>query len=569
MATERPVSGDWKTLSQQETTQEDKDWLHQLQEARENCEYQHAMPLRIQREQTRQQLPSPLQPLPSEQLLQQPLPTMFQTPRLTQLQRLYKPAPYQRLNEWQKQIKWQVILEFEEEWRQAHQRGLASILANQMSPHPVPDLKEEATERLRLRMIAIKRVMRRGGYPDYQPCRDQLDPTFFGDVDAAVKNHLLAHFRDHTSTAFNVDPIDRRVSDNILSKTAFDLSFQNSTLMNAMMALSALHIKHMRIAEPELIRNLAIWYSRAAMAQYVADVEIANPDSIPHLLVASLLMTAVASESFREVRVDNTLCILSWIKLWSGIGVMMQRVTVTGLINHGLSKLFYRPPFNTEGAAKHAPYALSVAASFFIGSDEDVQHRELLLEVLKCIGVLYKHLRDGLSPMMRLRIITWFTFLPAGFIDLVMQKNARALVFVAHYAIFLKLTTRVWWMENVGQKTIEQLVPLMRDSYGSFYEYLVETPEKALHTNDIDELGRLLLEDNEWVHEPRPFTPEEMMYWGVRETFVNDAGRAILPHFPELVSDGNTAGGVAVATWHSGPQWPDPLEDPGDMGDAP
>ncbi|KAJ3496418.1 hypothetical protein NLG97_g2672 [Lecanicillium saksenae] len=486
-----------------------------------------------------------------ENFVPQHLPAAFDHSTLSQIIWLYKPAEYQKLNEWQKQIKLESTIEFVSNWHRetSYRRNGADLT----TPYP-KTLVREAFQTIQKRLEAVDRIKKKYGATEHKTLPSALDPTYNGPVNNQTRDHLLLHFKEHTSTAFNVDPIDRRVSDRILSGIAFSLSFESSTLRNCMLALSALHLKHMEIVEPGEINRIANWLVFQCQAQFNADLEIADSRSIPHLMVTSLLMTAVASDKFRQENEEDGLQIIGWMRLWMGISVMMQRLTVPGLLNYGLSKLFYRPPFNTDGALEHAPEKLHFAAKFFMPGDDDSRFAGVFHEVLKCIGVLYKHLKDGLSPMMRLRIITWFTFLPTEFTELVAARNVRALAFIAHYAMFLKMTTRVWWMENVGQRTLKQVVQYIRHNYDrDQYGHMVDIPELAIYTDDLDDLGRMMLKDTKWVHEPMPFTPEEMMYWDAREPFVNDTGRVTVPDNPDLVTDESAPGGLAMAVWRARP----------------
>lgn len=477
---------------------------------------------------------------PSSQLQEQ-LSSWESPPVPSTLQRLYQPSRFQKLSEPQKLDQLADVMEYE--------YGISRVLEsaqsakNFFSPEQI-----EAIFRLRENALSalLEKFVTRINIQPFEP-RKRAHPFFMPqNSDGATQSHFLQHFQLHTSTSFNVDPQDRRHSDNILREIAVRHSFELTSLMNCVLAISALHIKQRGIAgDPGLITRLADEYAHVATVQFLLDMEVADPKSFPHLVIASLLMTAISSRGFRDERLGIDLFIVNWMKLWGGIGVMIDRITVPGLISSGLSKLFYRPPVNPGAGYEHAPQSLKDMVELC----PRAEGHEVYHETLRYLGALYHTLKDGLSPMMRLRIITWVTFLPKEFVGLALKRRWRALVIVAHYAVFMKLTTRVWWMENVGQRSIEDLVTFLGPRRSSD----IQVPIAAMDIHDLNQIGRLLLNDETWVHEPstRAFTPEEMLYDNARDAFVDDKGRVTLAENPDLVFNETMPGGVNVALWRN------------------
>ncbi|OAA76304.1 Fungal transcriptional regulatory protein [Akanthomyces lecanii RCEF 1005] len=480
-------------------------------------------------------------PYPPSAQVQEQLSSWDSPPVLSTLQRLYQPSRFQKLTEPQKLDQLADIMEYE--------YGISQVLESPQSAKYYSSPEQiEAIYRLRdnaLSALLDKFVTRINAQP-YEP-QKRAHPFFMPQgSDGATQSHFLRHFKLHTSTSFNVDPQDRRHSDNILREIAIRHSFESTSLMNCVLAISALHIKQREIAgDPDLISRLADEYSHVATMQFLMDMEVADPESFPHLVIASLLMTAVSSRNFRDEDSIYDLFIVNWMKLWGGIGVMIERITVPGLISSGLSKLFYRPPVNPGAGYEHVPQSLKDLVELC----SNAEGHAIYHETLRYLGALYHTLKDGLSPMMRLRIITWVTFIPKEFVELALERRWRALVIVAHYAVFMKLTTRVWWMENVGQRSIQDLVTALGPQRSSD----IQVPIAAKDIDDPDQIGRLLLNDETWVHEPstRAFTPEEMLYDSARDTFVDDKGRATIAENPDLVFNETMPGGVDVALWRS------------------
>ncbi|OAA58823.1 Fungal transcriptional regulatory protein [Cordyceps fumosorosea ARSEF 2679] len=183
--------------------------------------------------------------------------------------------------------------------------------------------------------------------------------------------------------SFNADPASRRYTDGILEEIALNYSFQSVSLMNCILALSALHIKRKKIAgDPALISLLAHEYINASTSQILTDMEVADPKTFPHLVVASLLMTAISSEQFRDERFGANLFILNWMKIWCGIGIMMERITIPGLIRCGLSSLFYRPPLNLDASKDNIPEVLQIMVDL---DPDDPDNHAVYREALRCL----------------------------------------------------------------------------------------------------------------------------------------------------------------------------------------
>lgn len=460
---------------------------------------------------------------------QNPQPSGPLAPDRSILRRLYQPSQSQKLTEPQKLRQLADIIEFEEIISKFP--GPIQLQMDCFNREQIDGIFQARTNALYTlldKLLHAQEKIMRGPqmqlHPFYMPKSSSIE----------IQAHLLQHFESHTSTSFNADPIERRYSDHILRETAVQYSFQSASLMNSVLALTALHIKRKRIAgDPALIALLAHEYVDTSASQLVADMDVADPNSFPHLVIASLLMTAISSEQFRDGRSGLKLYILHWMKVWCGISVMMDRITVAGLIETGLLKLFYRPLLNLEAGDENTPEVIRTLVAF---DPADPNNHAIYREAARYLGTLYHHLKDGLSPMMILRIVTWVTFLPKEFVQLAFQRHWKALVIVAHYAVFLKLTTRIWWMENVGQRSIEDLI----DFLGLWKLEYVQVPFAAMRTDEPIELGRLLLGDETWEHEPstRIFTREEMLFIDEQENFENffkEKERVTVPGSPGYV----------------------------------
>lgn len=335
---------------------------------------------------------------------------------------------------------------------------------------------------------------------------------------------IIWHFMVNTCSSFSIETSGSRPGLDVMRvhvmKHALDVRF----LFRSVLALSCLHARNFTGEDMgDATRHLL--YQTESLHEYRRAIEAAEPKTFGALLANSLLITATSAQTFRDPQGPN-LYILQWLLVWRGIGVIFQRIHRSALTTTGLSQLFYRPSMNLKEAAKHIPQTLISLIASIEPQDADFAHKNTYLHGLKYLGTLYHNLREGgLGPVMKLRIITWFTFLPTSLVELFRGKQDRALVILAHYAVFLKFAAGVWWLVGVGDRSLRDICSHL----GHRWYWALEVPLRAIPIEDMTELGRLLLDDPFW--EPCSL-PEELRIRDLeRETkqlgLVDDEGRPV------------------------------------------
>ncbi|KAG6011168.1 hypothetical protein E4U43_008481 [Claviceps pusilla] len=308
-----------------------------------------------------------------------------------------------------------------------------------------------------------------------------------------VDMKIIWHFMNNTYSSFSTG--SGRAQDIMrvhVMKHAFDVRF----LLRSVLALSSLHA---RTCTGEEVCDVERhhFYLRESLQEYRLAIEAAEPRTFGALMVNSLLVTATSSESFRDPAGPD-LYILQWLLVWRGIGVILDRIHRSALPRTGMTQLFHRPSMNLSEATAYIPEHLTRMVLSIAPQDADYSHKPTYMYGLKYLGSLYQHLRQGgFNPVMKLRIITWFTFLPATLVDLLREKRERALVILAHYAVFLKLTTGTWWLVGVGDRSLRDICTYL----GQAWYTDIEVPLRAIRVQDRTELARLLLDDPSWGDE--------------------------------------------------------------------
>lgn len=370
------------------------------------------------------------------------------------------------------------------------------------------------------------------------------EPQFIPEPIDSVDMKLLWFFTTETHTSFSVPGPHKQINEHLMSGSVVSHAFENKFLMDSLFALSSMHMQSLN---QTVDATRALRYRARSYEGYRKAIEAADPSTYPALMVNSLILTALSSQSFRDPTTPD-LYIIDWMVVWRGISIMVNMVTFPGVMNSGIASLFYRPPLDLNAAATYIPPLLLMMVAGIEQDDPDYPERDEYLSALKYLGTLYQSLNGGLSPVMHLRIITWFTFIPPRFSDLVREKRPRALIIIAHYAAFLRLTKRVWWMQGVGVRTLKDLLKFLDDP--QWLPFLTMPMEAVLPQTEL-EVGRTILDNPLWdIGSSMPQISQLCILEPNDLSYVDDAGNLV--HMDDL---GNIVAGDASTLEPVEPVW--------------
>lgn len=319
------------------------------------------------------------------------------------------------------------------------------------------------------------------------------EPPFrLGGADA-YDMKLLWFYTTETYASFSIEAGKLPYVDNILKSSIVKFAFQSPFLMDCILGLSALHMQSLHMAVP---LSKTVGYRARAFAGYRQAIEKADPKDFPALLACSLFMTSLSSEIFREADM-KPLYIVDWMVVWRGIGLILELLPIDSLFDSGLAQLFSRPGFDLNQSALSIPANLLFMVTSIKKGDMDFPDIEAYYNTLKFLGGLYRELETGFGPVLSLRIITWFTFLPGPFVELAKKRRPRSLVILAHYLCFIKLVQKVWWLDGVADRGIQDII----DHLGPEWQTLLRVPRAAMQVYDKVELAKLIQGNHAW--EPR------------------------------------------------------------------
>lgn len=339
------------------------------------------------------------------------------------------------------------------------------------------------------------------------------EPAFkFGGADE-YDMKLLWFYTTETYSSFSVERDKLTYIDRILKSQIVKYAFQSPFLMDCILGLSALHMQAMHMPVP---LSKAITYRARAFAGYRQAIERADPNDFPALLACSLLLCALSSELFREGDM-KPLYIIDWMVVWRGIGLIFDIIPGDTLYESGLDRLFARPSFDLNQAALSIPSNLLFMVTSIKEGDDDYPYINAYYETLKFLGGLYLELESGFSPLLSLRVITWFTFLPKPFIELARAHRPRVLVILAHYLPFLKLIENVWWLVGISDRGVQDII----DHLGPEWHSMLNVPRTSTQTYDKVELAKLIRGNHAW--EPSTDKAEDVP----EMLLINDQGEEV------------------------------------------
>ena len=333
-----------------------------------------------------------------------------------------------------------------------------------------------------------------------------------------IDMRLLWFYTTTTASSFTVQCGYNRATETVMRTRVVQHAFRAPFLMHSLFALSALHLQHL---DQEIDPKRTLGYRQAAFAGYREAIEKGDPNDYGALIANSLVLTALSSQQFLEPDCKD-LYIIDWMVVWRGIGLLIDKVGRKGLTETGVHPLFCRPPLDLEAAPYAIPNNLLYMVSAIDLDDEDYPDTQTYYDTLKYLGALYDSLRQGLNPIMNLRIITWFTFLPAKFINLGRQYRPRALIIIAYYAIFLKMAYGIWWNKGIGQRTLRDICKHLGPEWSNY----LKIPMLAMGIEGSTELARLVLDDPEWLSPAWPNSEDMQLSVTLKDfAWVNQQGK--------------------------------------------
>jgi hypothetical protein len=296
----------------------------------------------------------------------------------------------------------------------------------------------------------VDAVARRPGISTNALSIDALSPPPFGPIDH-VDMKVLWFYTSATSQSFSGEGADQKPLQDTLQNAVVQSAFESPFLMSTLLALASLH---MRSLGQDIGAKRSLQYCGTAFEGHRKAIVEAHPKTHGALLANALLLSLLASPALRRTG-EPRLLLVEWMLMWRGLSSVFNITGSDCVASSGLSALFSRPEVQPYATSATVPTELLTMLSRVSAEDEEILDSPTYQEALRCLGSLYLHLFEyGIDNKMVMRIATWFTVVPAGFVALARAEKPRAMVILAHYAAFLRLADSFWWLTGVGDSSI-------------------------------------------------------------------------------------------------------------------
>ena len=242
------------------------------------------------------------------------------------------------------------------------------------------------------------------------------------------------------------------------------IALKSDGVLYAMLTMSATHL--LPTLTPASTDHDSVLSSRdqylvSALEHQRTAVENIKPSNVDELSFAALLISLNAFSMLRERSLEPYEPPMTWLEMGRGAGsVMRQAAALIGQTSGTklqqiidttapIHKSFEAQELDREALKPYEPILNHDSDSDSVAEDSGTS--EVYLQTLAVIAAFRTGLKSGEPPYVHLRRITMFPFtVPAKFIDLVRDREPRALVVLAHFFAVISTTEALQYLGNTG-----------------------------------------------------------------------------------------------------------------------
>ena len=280
-----------------------------------------------------------------------------------------------------------------------------------------------------------------------KPISDQEQAVipWLGDLE------LLHHFTIHTCYTLSDKARSQRIWQNAIPQIAYSYPF----LMRGILAISALHLAHLRPNEARHFEIKAMAHQNAALGPFRDVIKVISPFNCHALFAFSAVLIvlgfasphASSGQTDLDVREKTT----RWIRLVRGVYPMLSPMwsyiaegSLRGLLFAGV----WKPAARNLPAESFFHYR---ALSQLCDECEDPETREACATALEELRVCFVCTDLSLkNPAMSegATVMSWPSSLPQIYLAALEQGHPTALIILAYYTVVLNHMDRYWWVNG-------------------------------------------------------------------------------------------------------------------------
>jgi hypothetical protein len=305
----------------------------------------------------------------------------------------------------------------------------------------------------------------------------------------------MHHFTTITSQTFSDTPEQKEAWKNDIPSIAYDAEY----LMNAILAVAALHLRSIQPGDQSLIRA-SHGYMASALAQYSSllnsGLSAFNAEAL-FSTSALIAFQASASRRFDDDQGDGAYTLpLSWFHSFQGVKVVVMASWQWLRTSDRVYPIISSQP---ALALNLDPERKTFFAPLLEGMEEQL---ESMPEITRAeTRQAYEHsvafLNWSHQQPVRSRILSFAATVSRRFVELLDHRDPRALVITSCFFALTKVVDDVWWLQGIAKKEVNGICSLLPSSWWPKMEWPLRI---ANHEGPMDEetWGRKV-EDDEGV----------------------------------------------------------------------
>jgi hypothetical protein len=256
--------------------------------------------------------------------------------------------------------------------------------------------------------------------------------------------------------------------------------------MYQMLALSALHLSHIRTAQARCYREEATFLQTEALNLFNDSLAEITPDNcVPMLLFSSLLSLHTLEEAVTASGTDAGGLLdrfVTYLDLHRGVRAVISESWQL-LLHSNISSALSRAEraLNAASLQSHEQATFIAARLHILLNDADMgpESEQACREAVESLQLVYQSASSigETSPESDPGVVwAWPILLSGVFTKLLMKRRPEALIILCHYAVLLHRRRHIWLVRNAGQMLISEITR----SLGTYWLDWLDWPNKVL-----------------------------------------------------------------------------------------
>jgi hypothetical protein len=256
--------------------------------------------------------------------------------------------------------------------------------------------------------------------------------------------------------------------------------------MYQMLALSALHLSHIRTSQASLYREQATLLQTEALSLFNGSLADVTTDSCaPMLIFSSLLSLHTLGEAVTASETDAGGFLdrfVTYLNLHRGVRAVTSESWQL-LLHSNVSSVLIRADraLHTASLQPHeqATFVADRLHNLLNDTDMRPESEQACREAVESLQLVYQSASSigEISPESAPGLIwTWPILLSGVFTKLLMKRRPEALIILCHYAVLLHRRRHIWLVRNAGQMLISEITRFL----GTYWLEWLDWPNKVL-----------------------------------------------------------------------------------------